>query len=444
MKRIIIAISFILFIVKLDAQFIGHSGVYYLGSADVAIAASKYTNPCISGVVCRFKWEALENTPNVYDWSFIDGEILKAKNAKKKISLQPLGVPSWMKTIPNVETYYYIDKNTFHSTYGQIVSDVIPWGNVYLDRLKLFIQQLANKYANDTTVSYVNAIGGNISRGLPDSVLTDTILKTKTAFWKKYNYSAETVASKMYPIIDFYMSKFPKTPLWCSVDYVLFEMKASGHAPNYLATLYTNYGITNYPDRFGLFREDIAGCTLIPPQTGNQWFIMKNNPTRTGAQMLWSVQDGPDRMNKCGITPNTKQQVLDSAVNKGLDFGMRYLEIYGADIDDISLSDNIRLANLKLIAKGKEHGSTRVETIQKKIVNVFPNPANNFFTVQMPNTKFGIVISDISGRTVLKLKNIDDKVDISCLNFPNGFYIISIEAKDKTTYHSAILKKANF
>ena len=180
MKRIIIAISFILFIVKLDAQFIGHSGVYYLGSADVAIAVNKYANPNIAGAVCRFKWESLEKTPNVYDWSFIDGEIQKAKNTQKKISLQPLGVPAWMKTIPNVETYYYIDKNTFHSTYGQIVSDVIPWGDVYLDRLKLFIQLLANKYANDTTVSYVNAIGGNISRGLPDSVLTDTILKTKS------------------------------------------------------------------------------------------------------------------------------------------------------------------------------------------------------------------------------------------------------------------------
>ena len=40
---------------------------------------------------------------------------------------------------------------------------------------------------------------------------------------------------------------------------------------------------------------------------------MKQNPCRTGAQMLWSVQDGPNRMNKCGITPNTEPVVLDSA-----------------------------------------------------------------------------------------------------------------------------------
>ena len=440
MKRILIAISFLLIIVKSDAQFIGHSGVYYLGSADVAIVASKYANPNISGAVCRFKWESLETTPDVFNWSFIDGEIQKAKNAKKKISLQPLGVPSWMKSIPNIDTYYYIDKNTFHSTYGQVVTDIIPWSDAYLERLEIFIQQLAIKYANDTTVSYVNAIGGNISRGLPDSVLTDTTLRTKAAFWKTYNYSAETVAGKMFPTIDFYMAKFPKTPLWCSVDYVIFEVKASGHATNYLATLYTNYGITNYPDRFGLFREDIAGCTLMPPQTGNQWFIMNNNLTRTGAQMLWSVQDGPERMNKCGIIPNTKQEVLDSAVNKGLAFGMRYLEIYGTDIDDVSLSANIALANLKLITKGKEHDDTGIKSLKNGGVKVYPNPAQTFFTAQIPDNEFNINVSDISGRTVFRQNNISDKVDVSCVNLPNGFYIISLETSDMKCYHNVIIK----
>jgi len=218
MKRQIL-ISIVLFFTILSfSQFKGASGVYYLGSADTAIPTAKYSNPNISGAVCRFTWDACEPSPGTFNWAFVDGEIQKAKAANKKISLQPLGFPAWMKTFPNVQLYYSIDKNQFHSTYGKVISSVIPWNPTYLDRVKNFIQQLVLKYANDSTVSYVNAIGGQISRNMPDTVLIDTTLKTKAAFWKAFPYYADSVAKKMLPLIDFYMAHFPKTPLWCSVD----------------------------------------------------------------------------------------------------------------------------------------------------------------------------------------------------------------------------------
>ena len=78
------------------AQFTGQAGVYYLGSADVPIPASKYSNADISGAVCRFRWSSLEPSPGTFNWSFIDGEIAKAASAGKKISLQPLGAPEWL------------------------------------------------------------------------------------------------------------------------------------------------------------------------------------------------------------------------------------------------------------------------------------------------------------------------------------------------------------
>ncbi|MFM7711144.1 MAG: T9SS type A sorting domain-containing protein, partial [Ferruginibacter sp.] len=135
-----------------------------------------------------------------------------------------------------------------------------------------------------------------------------------------------------------------------------------GQPINYLASIYCNYGITNYSDRFGLFREDISGCNPNLSNIANtsHWYIMKQNPCRTGAQMLWSVQDGPLRMNRCGILPNTKSMVLDSAVNKGLALSMRYLEIYGSDISDATLTSSIQQANNKLIVKGISCGSSVV------------------------------------------------------------------------------------
>lgn len=347
-----IYILFIIISIQGQAQFIGQSGVYYLGTAGLPISTTNYSNANINGVVVRFKWNDVEPTPGNFNWAFVDGEISKAITYNKKVSLQPLDKPDWLGSI-GAKQYNYIDKNTAHTTYGQVLSEVIPWDSTYVSQYKIFIQNLAAKYANNPVVTYVNTIGGNFSRNLPDTVITNTTTLTKQAFWKAFSYNADSLGSLMNKMTDFYMSQFPTTPLWCSVDYVLFQPNATGQARNYLASIYCNYGISKYPDRFGLFREDISACN--PPQpisTGSQWFIMQQNTCRTGAQMLWSVQDGPTRMNQCGIQPNTKSAVLDSAVNKALKFGMRYLEIYGVDISDATLSTSIQTANNKLIAKG--------------------------------------------------------------------------------------------
>lgn len=330
-------------------EFQGKGGIYYLGNADIPINNSAFSNPNLAGVVVRFKWENLELAPNIFDWSFIDGEIAKAKASNKRVTIQPLGYPNWIVTALGASSYLYIDRNTFHSTYLDTLRDVITWDGVYLSRVENLIDRLAEKYSRDTVVSYINLIGGQISRGLPDSVVT---VSGSKAFWKEFPYNADTVVAKMKPMLDRYMLKFPKTPLWCSVDYVSFENKASARASNYLSSQFVTFGVSKYPERFGCWREDIAACNPQPDvQTTNQWYVMQQNRLRTGAQMLWNVQDGPTRMNRCGILPGTKQVVLDSSFNNGLRLGMRYFEVYAADIQDPSLSNSMAKYNAILTAK---------------------------------------------------------------------------------------------
>ncbi|NVN96396.1 MAG: T9SS type A sorting domain-containing protein [Bacteroidetes bacterium] len=414
--------------INTEAQFTGESGVYYLGTANIPISITNYSNPNINGVVVRFTWDVLEPTPNNFNWTFIDGEITKAITYNKKISLQPLGVPHWLDSI-GVQQYYYIDKNTAHSTYGHIVSNVLPWDSIYVIRYKNLLQQLAVKYSSNPTVSYINAIGVAFSRGLPDTVLTDTTLLIKQPFWTAYNYNADTLGLLMNHITDYYMALFPSTPLWCSVDYVIFQPNATGQARNYLATIYCNYGITNYSDRFGLFREDISACN--PPSSvssGSQWYIMQQNHCRTGAQMLWSVQDGPTRMNPCGILPNTKAIVLDSSVNKGLSYGMRYLEIYGADISDASLTTSIQQANTKLIAKGLECNPSNDINQQTKETgfSIYPNPATVTLNISFwhkQSDKQQIEIYNSIGLLIKEIA-ITDAVELNIANLPIGLYFI--------------------
>jgi hypothetical protein len=39
-------------------------------------------------------------------------------------------------------------------------------------------------------------------------------------------------------------------------------------------------------------------------------------------------------MNKCSITPNTKDVVLQAAIQRGIDYGMPYVEVYEVDCLD--------------------------------------------------------------------------------------------------------------
>lgn len=428
--RKIIAFICLCYAVNTNAQFTGHSGVYYLGTANLPISTVNYSNANISGVVVRFRWNDIEPTPGNYNWAYIDGEIAKAKTYNKKVCLQPLSAPDWMESA-GVKQYYYIDKNTYHSTYGQVISDDITWDTIYVNRYKVLLQNLAAKYANNTTVSYINTIGGAFSRGLPDSVITDTTHLVTQPFWTTFNYNADLLGSLMNKMTDFYMNLFPNTHLWCSVDYVAFQTKATGQARNYLATIYTNYGIANYSDRFGLWREDIAGCNpnFSNIAVGSHWYIMQQNPCRTGAQMLWSVQDGPTRMNQCGILQNTKAMVLDSAVNKGLALGMRYLEIYGSDIADASLTTSIQQANNKLIAKGLSCNTTTGlnEATIKSGLSVYPNPANETLMVNLgQNQKMQVQILNLMGILIKEVSVINSaQIDISVLS--KGIYFIKIK-----------------
>jgi hypothetical protein len=416
--------------INAQAQFTGHSGVYYLGTADVPISTTNYANPNISGVVVRFRWNSIETSPDSFNWTFVDGEIAKAVTYNKKISLQPLGKPDWLASI-GAKQYYYTEKSTFSPSLGQLVSDVITWDSIYVKRYKNFLQKLSVKYANNSVVTYLNAVGGNFSRGLPDTVIVNTTTLAKQAFWTAHNYNAETLGKLMNQMTDYYMALFPTTPLWCSVDYVTFQPNATGQARNYLANIYCSYGISKYPERFGLFREDISGCnpnfSNIAPTS--HWYIMQQNTCRTGAQMLWSVQDGPSRMNQCEISPNTKSVVFESAVNKGLALGMRYLEVYGIDIADASLSISIQQANNSLIEKGLFCNPVAgiKEDNHENVFSIYPNPTTEYLTIDHNSKQKQQVQIFNQWGVLLKEFSLTKSVQLDISDLPYGTYFVRLK-----------------
>jgi len=434
------------------AQLRGDYGLYALGTADRALEPGLLSLSFVKGEVIRFKWESIEPAPGKFNWNYIDQELISVKTNGKKAVLQMLGAPLWLRDSLGALVYYYVDKNTYHSTYGDTLFSYIPWSETYLSRLEIFIRELGKRYAADTTVSYVNAVSASISRNLPEKIADGR------TFWEAFNYKADTLITKMKRVLDVYMSSFPNTPLWSSMDYISFESRASGKSVNYVCSEYAAYGVSKYGSRFGVWREDISGCTLYPPNSGSQWNVMKTYSDRTGAQMLWSVQDGPTRMNQCGLNDTTKFGVMKAALDKGLLFGMRYFEIYTADIKDIGLHSLFKDYDGILKSKYSLTSAEQLSRIPDKfsLSQNYPNPFNPTTTLEYtvpeleaPNIShlhIVIRIYDVLGKEVTTL--VDDyklpgsySVQFTAINLPSGIYCCIMRIGNLTAIRKMVLLK---
>ena len=341
---------FVLFIAQTQAQtpFNGHVGLYILGASNQPLPTADFSKTFVDGAAVRVFWSSLETTPDVFNWAFLDGEVAKAAAANKKVSISVLGNPKWLEGL-GAQQYFYVDKNTNHPTFGDTLPDYVPWDSVFVSRVKNLNQKLGQHFSANPTVSYLNTVAGFFSRNLPkEDVLTPSGWQP---IWLSFGYHADTIVAVMKEVLDVYMTAFPTTPQWNSMDYQSFEPAATGHARNYISQQFANYGLATYPSRFGVWREDLAGCNPPPTtQTTSQWYPVIQNPCRNGAQMLWNVQDGPARMNQCGILPNTKSVVIDSAINRGIALGMRYMEVYKIDMEDTTLATTLTAAHARLLA----------------------------------------------------------------------------------------------
>ena len=297
------------------------TGIYALQAMDGAPDNDLLQNPDISGIAVRTRWATLEVKPGEYDWGYLDAQIGAARAAGKRISVYIAGTPAWL---------FGEGANSFIAKDGTIP---VPWDPVFLDRWTRFIRAFGARYADEPVIAY--------TRGSTESVTDGWSLEAfgKTGFsWKGAGYTPEKLLSAMQTVVDAFLTSMPRTHHWAEVAAIPFEKELSGKATTYVAGEIARYGAATYPGRFGVWRENLSGCVPFPPdKSDGQWSLLLQFPGEAGAQMLWNVQDGPKRMNQCGLRPNDKAAVLGSAVNRGLDYKMGYLEIYKVDVEDPSL-----------------------------------------------------------------------------------------------------------
>ncbi|MEO6691602.1 MAG: T9SS type A sorting domain-containing protein [Saprospiraceae bacterium] len=78
---------------------------------------------------------------------------------------------------------------------------------------------------------------------------------------------------------------------------------------------------------------------------------------------------------------------------------------------------------------------------EQTAINIYPNPAQNTFTIALPDKNFDLLITDITGRYIFERKNISDKTQIECKDYANGIYFVQVRNGKNILNQKLIINK---
>lgn len=338
------------------------SGAYTLTAMDQAVretdaflnnAASRF----VEGVALRTTWGAYEGSgEDVLDWTLLDRnlEAIRAKEKQASVTVFPFGgwgsrareLPNWLE---GAQYYYAADDNAGIDCRKQ----PIPWDPVFNEKWLGFIAKLGRHLYEErpdllAAVAYVNGAGDGVTVNWAPTgpVFKDAACQERTS-WDELGYSSEKMIGALQRNIDAFQKAFPGHVNWFSVGDIQHDRRGRAYVVEQAAA----YGFEHYPDRFGLWREDLNANrgNKSAPRSPNIWLLMSRYRPKVGAQMVWSVQDcapgGGCRMAGTGQPRMEKDAALRTAIEIGSSehspdgyYLTPYQEIYQADVQDSSLT----------------------------------------------------------------------------------------------------------
>jgi hypothetical protein len=312
-----------------------------------------YSDPDVDGISMRQMWADLEPAEGVYDWSYLDYVIARAAAAGKPVLLRVGtgggdialggGCPTWVmdavaaEPLPPSQKFYTFNHN------GRSVTIAVFWDPVWLAKKTAMITALGARYSSNPAVkivgaSFANAISNdwNVPHTPP-----------AVAAWFAAGYTTQKMLDAGATIIDATMAAFPN-------QYVTLAVGANGHTgqgpnldpdANYVARNAVLNARASWPGRLIVQKESLATFIPAAPGTGTPWELLWNSRPDVAGQMLDSCYgDTTYRVNH-GV-PIDPSLALTNSVDKGVAYGMKYIEIYRRDV--LNLLDATHYAHTAL------------------------------------------------------------------------------------------------
>ncbi len=355
------------------ANLLEIAGVYYLPKANAPIQDHELASPDIVGVSVRSGWGEIESEEGKFNWQYLDEALKVAERNKKKVMFRVIAgmaTPKWVYTA-GAKEFKYTDPNPYHRTYGQTMSMVIPWDEIYLSKWKNFIRAFGKRYDGNSSISIIQMTGP--ARGGEMHLEA----KKDKERWQQVGYSNEKLVNAWKRTIDAYAEAFPDKYLAIDIAKPVLFDDSLKIVEDVLA-----YGYQKLGKRFCVQGNWLAAKTR---EDSDLYNLIKEYSSKTivGFQMLWSASaegaqkmergiergdassetmiERPRRMGRGAIDSEEAKMrgqrqprgdrmggTLREAIEKGLAAGASYLEIYGRDIRNPGLKGDIQYAAERL------------------------------------------------------------------------------------------------
>lgn len=307
-------------------------GVYSLGveKANAKTLNFLLKDQNVDGFSLRAIWKDIEPCEGNFDWKVFDSVIQRVKGSSKKMMLRVIagsGSPDWIYS-SGAKKFEYTDQYIYHrKTYGKTLYMPVPWDETYLSKWFHFIEEFGKRYNGNPLVTIVQMTGP--AHG-GEMYLEE---RTNKKLWLKYGWSSEKLVNAWKKTIDTYAQAFPDKQI--AIDIAIPVKFDNGQQ---ISEDVVAYGYQKMGKRFSVQGNWLAAKISddFPP-----YILVKNYSKKTmvGFQMLWAYTwDNGKRLGGS----------FRKSIQRGLDAGARYLEIYPDDILNPDLRQDIEYAHGKL------------------------------------------------------------------------------------------------
>jgi hypothetical protein len=315
-------------------------GVFALIQAGVSTPPGILSNPDVDGISLRRGWDIVNPSEGVYDWSYFDAEIAKAQSVGKKVLIRVIDggndIPDWVAAASQAAgeptfSFYEADYQG-----RDLVTEPVFWAPTLLAKKAKLMAAFGARYNSNPTVAIVTcqfAGGRNDDWNVPHGRTVDGITptgSTETSRWLAAGYTTAKMVDAGNQVVNNTMAAFPDKPVGLAIGRTSTTLDPEGK--DYIAQTVINTARTQWGDRMVATKNSIsANMTPPPPPIGSFWRLFWDSQPSVGGQMLWFTYNDPTYRNNRGV-PADPTTVLENAVDLAHGYGLKYLEIYQADV----------------------------------------------------------------------------------------------------------------
>jgi len=245
----------------------------------------------IDGLFVGFPWGRVEPAEGEIRWEFLDFWLrLGEKYGKRVMFMVTAGAktPSWVFEA-GATRFPFIDRNRYHSTYGETLVTTVPWDPVFLKEWTRMVRSLGERYASNRALAAVCATGPAKTSGemhLPNS-------PEDMERWEHLGLTQERVVEAWKRCFSAWADSFPQKALVLTVSKLNI-------VPRDAVAEIVEYALTRYPGRVVLRSAGLNGKRPVTRAFADWGFSGLMTALNTPIFYGW-LGSQPERMGDYGV-----------------------------------------------------------------------------------------------------------------------------------------------